>query len=400
MNVAMIIGGPAVLQYRGGSFYSKGDITVTPTIETFNVETSRHGKVDERHSLASVRVAFQPSGEWENLALLYWFRTLALGSLITPESLAVSAINTTSDELTSVGHGLATADAVMLHMATDGVLPSLGTGTLSETTVYYVRKKDADTVTLHPTAADATNNTAKIDFADDGTGTLYLDRDHPLVVHSLAGTKLTLHNAAPVSMPGIRATPSDTILRDVEFEGFVRNGLDRDTANSIYTLESAALSDAEFDPADIPTVRFSSVWGAAAPWSSFDTEAGWTIDFALRLEAVNSDRNGLVSRRFTGLEVSAKATPHGISESALLAKMLLQGSGAARGASLGGGDDLDIVGPSNNPYIRLYGARIKGGPLRYGNGVGRIGECEWIATRTFTGGAPNPLFYVGTAAPA
>jgi hypothetical protein len=46
--------------------------------------------------------------------------------------------------------------------------------------------------------------------------------------------------------------------------------------------------------------------------------------------------------------------------------------------------------------VTIYGAALKNGPQSYGSGTDRLGQLDWAATRTFTAGAPNPLFALGT----
>lgn len=395
VNAGQILGGPALVQYRGATFYSKGNITLTSSHQTFEIPTDRFGKVDERVSEESIRVSFEPAGEWEALSVLFPYASTLLGSLITPTSIAVSGIDTGTEQLTATAHGLTTADDVLLHVSTGGALPA-ATPTLSTTARYYVRVIDANTVTLHPTAADATNNTNTINFTGAGTGTLYLDRDWPLVIHTFAGVKLTLYNAAVVSMPPISLSAVKTLLGAVEFEGFLRNGKDWSDSAARWVIESAALSDTSFDPANIITQGYTAAWGASAPWDSFQTADGFEVAFNLGLAPVSVDSLGIVSRRLQSLDVTARATPVGIDESAVLSKLLLQDTGAKRGRSLSG-DNLNISG--TGVYVRLYGAGLRQAPQNFSSGLGRVGSLEWFATRTFTGGAPDPLFHVGTAAP-
>lgn len=63
-------------------------------------------------------------------------------------------------------HGLTTADAVTL-TTTLADLPA----PLAAATTYYARALLGTTISLHPTAANATANTAKIDITDAGSGT-------------------------------------------------------------------------------------------------------------------------------------------------------------------------------------------------------------------------------------
>lgn len=395
VNPATILGGPALVQYRGATFYSKGAITLESSKETFQIEADRFGIVDERVQEENIRVSFEPAGEWENLTILWPYAATLLGSLITPQSQAVTTVDTVNDELDITGHGLATGDAILLHAATGGTLPTSSPQVVNNT-VYYAKEVNSGSISVHPTAADAAAGTNDINFSAAGTGTLYVDRDHPLVIHTFAGVKLTLHNAAVVEMPSILLGSTKTLIGQVTFEGFLRGGFDWATAASRYTIAAEALTDETFDPADIITQPYTAVWGSSAPWSSFVTKDGFEISFNLGLEPVFTDAQGIVSRRLASLDCTCRATPLGITESQLLTKLLLQDSGAIRGRSLSG-DNLNLS--ATGVYVRLYGAALMNGPQQFSARADRIGQLEWKATRTFTGGAPNALFLVGTAAP-
>jgi hypothetical protein len=71
-----------------------------------------------------------------------------------------------NDELTTSAHGYTTADAVSVAV-TGGTLAA----PLSASVTYYVRVVSATVVTLHPTAADASANTNRINVTDVGSGT-------------------------------------------------------------------------------------------------------------------------------------------------------------------------------------------------------------------------------------
>lgn len=392
VNAATILGGPALVQYRGASFYTKNDIKLISRKETFDIVVDRFGPSDKRVSEEELRVEFDPAGEWEALSVLFRYADMLNGQLITPDSLEIEAVETTDDELTITGHGVATGTRVLFHAATGGSLP----GGLSTLVAKYARAVDADTITLHDSAADAAANTAKVNLTSAGSGTSYVDVDHPLVIHTFAGTKLTLFNAALVQMPNLTLSTVQTLHGTVAFEAFLSNGAEWSSATARWSIEQTPLSDTTFDPANILTVPYTGAWGVSAPWSSFDTKEGFQVEFGLMLEPVMTDRLGIVSRRFVSLTVTVTAQPLGMNEQDVLAKLLLQNTGSKRGRSLSG-DDLVIAGANaGEPEVTIYGAALLEGPQSFGSGTERVGALQWQATRTFTAGSPDPLFAVGT----
>lgn len=79
------IKGPAKVTYRGGVFFSQGDITLELGYDTFEVVSSAHGKLDERASARRCSVSFTPVGEWEHLGVLWPYAGFTIGKgIFTP----------------------------------------------------------------------------------------------------------------------------------------------------------------------------------------------------------------------------------------------------------------------------------------------------------------------------
>jgi hypothetical protein len=97
-----------------------------------------------------------------------------------------SNINTSTDAITITSHGFTTADAVSISRPNaTGTFP---TG-ITEGNAYYARAIDANTISLHPTAADATGNTNKIDITAAGSGTFYINKGNMLWSGALTSSK-------------------------------------------------------------------------------------------------------------------------------------------------------------------------------------------------------------------
>ncbi len=387
-NITQIIGGPALVQFRGKSFYSKGDIILDTSLDTFAIEVDRFRKVDERVANSRIGLKFTPAGEWENLDVLFPYASTLLGDLITPVR-TIASVDATANTIT-LDRALPVGSAVRLQ--SDTTLPA---GT-DATTLYYLGGGTLLAYTLHATYALAIAGTSPLDITDAGTGTHKAAVQEPLVIHTFDGRKLTFHNAALVQMPSITGSAVQTLLGEVAFECFPKVNTSWATANSIYTEAAAALTDTTFDPAAIITQPYTVAWGSS-PWDALATKNGVQVSFTLALEAVETDSDGILTRRLAGIEVTAKLQPIGITLAQLLSKLKLQDTGAIRGRSLSG-SDLNIS--ATGVYVRLYGAALIGGPQQFSSRLDRIGELEFRATRTFSTGTPNDLFFVGTAAPA
>lgn len=79
-----IITGPAVVTQNGVTYYTKGDIVVDIDLELFPIDSSLHGKIDQRVKERRVKVSFTPIGEWESLTAVWaWLASIVGSSLFT-----------------------------------------------------------------------------------------------------------------------------------------------------------------------------------------------------------------------------------------------------------------------------------------------------------------------------
>lgn len=297
------------MTFGGETFYSKGDITMKPVISSFDVETSRFGKVDSRQASRAWEISFEPLGVWTAgiLAVLFPYATSALGSSVFGAT------------------------------------------------------------------------------------------DSALVVHTLAGKQWTFHNAAVTTMPSIRASVKQTLLGAVTFTALLKKDTAASAADAYFTVASVAYpGDTGWDACDIKTLAYTSAWGSS-PWDDFDTEDGWEIGFDLQLRDEEVDGSGVIDKTFQDLTVTASATPIGPTPEEVATAMDIQG--AALGAcQANGGVDLNVY--ATGVYVRVYSAQLDDTDLGHGTDRKTVGKCDWMARRTVTAGALDPLFYVGTAAPA
>ena len=233
-------------------------------------------------------------------------------------------------------------------------------------------------------------------YAATAVGTsIFTAADKALEIFGRDNRKITIPAAAVTKMPSIRLGVSQTIIGDVTFTGVCKNSTDPTTAGAYYTEASVTYpGDTGFAVSDILTKAYTSVWGASAPWSSFLTENGWSIDFNLSLAPQKVDGIGTIDMTFSQLEVTAKCIPVGPTASDILTKVA---GTAGLGASIATADPLNIS--ATGVYVRLYRAALAESGLTFGNTAKRIGQTEFIATRSVTTGAADPLFFVGTTSP-
>lgn len=116
---SLIIRGPAILQWKGCNLYTKDSIELKGLIDTFEVETSLHGKVDERARSRKVEVTLTPSGMIDpiSLAALFPYGSLPVGSSIFAPSTDPAHDNPLVI-LTSVGKKITLYAAAITQMPT------------------------------------------------------------------------------------------------------------------------------------------------------------------------------------------------------------------------------------------------------------------------------------------
>ena len=213
--------------------------------------------------------------------------------------------------------------------------------------------------------------------------------DTPCVVHSVAGTKVTLVNCCVRKMPEIYLSPVKTAFGSVELAAALGLAKGPTDDAALYTVEQAAYDAGAPDPTGITGVAYAGTFGAL---SIPDTADGWTITPEVTLNPVSTDTLGTIDWTVASVGCTAKCTPLGLTEEQILAALPAT---RARG-SLIGGDDLVVTG-AGGLKVTLHGASLVTGPLRWGNTQLRAGEIGFTAHRSFAGGVPGPVFEVELA---
>lgn len=390
LNPALLIAGPAILQFKNKVFYTKDDIRVTPKRDTFAIATSQHGEIENREASFTLEVRATPVGRLDALAALWPYGIVTPGALVHATATIVSV--DTGTEIVTFDDLARFRDGAPVVFTTHGTLP---TG-LSAGTTYFLHKLSSTTGTLHTTEANALAATSAINLSATGTGAM-VEQEY-LIVHAFNGDKYTFHNAAVVASPEMNLTAGATPIGEVTWECFRKFAVAPTNAASLYTKATASVTDTSFAASDIVTEVYDFAWGASAPWSAMNTPDGIRVSFPLNLAPITDDTVGVISRRITSASASVKARPLGITVDQLLAKLTPQDTGAGRGRRLTSSDALNISGSAL--YVRLYGPQLTNPGFQFSGQNDRVGELEWIAARTYSAGVAQPLYYVGAAAPS
>jgi hypothetical protein len=221
--------------------------------------------------------------------------------------------------------------------------------------------------------------------------------DKPLAVHSLSGRKLTMHAAYLTQLPQLRLSARQTLFGGAaQFTAVLKNGVARTDANSMYTIADDPW-DGDYAPADVKTLPHTAAWGAGAPWDAIKTAEGWTIDFEIGTEPVLDDAEGTIDHILTSVTARARCRPIGLTEANVLDALKVQGADNAIGTSRITGNNL-VIQAAGGITVTLHNAGLVEGPVRWGNTDLRIGEIGFVAHRSFTEGAPGPVYSVAMTA--
>lgn len=225
--------------------------------------------------------------------------------------------------------------------------------------------------------------------------------DSNVTIQTLAGQLITWKTGAISDMPDIILSAVKPAIGAVTIDCIGANNTAWSDAAKRAVVATQAFADTSFAPADIKMAAYTGViTGGSAPWDAIRAQDGWTISFKVDKEPVKTDADGTVDMRIAGVTATAKCIPVGISETQLLAKLPLQGAGIVRGKRLSGlGANLTIAGPtSGDPSVVLINAVMTDGAMKFGSTALRVGEIAFESCVTFTAGARNALFSVGTKA--
>jgi hypothetical protein len=236
-------------------------------------------------------------------------------------------------------------------------------------------------------------------YATKNIGDSIFGADTPLTIWTRAGVKLVFAAAALTKLPDITFASNKTLLGAMTFTFLHADNTDWSAANSLVAVTQAAYpGDAGFDVSQIITQKYGHAWGAVVPWSAFETETGGVMSFNVEIEPVTIDSCGIVDYTLKNLSVMYKCKPVGIAETDYITALLAQGAGASRGRSLkASANHLNISG--TGIYGRVYNAALQTGGFKFGPTTLRQDEVGFVANRSVTAGALDPLYYLGSTAP-
>jgi len=212
--------------------------------------------------------------------------------------------------------------------------------------------------------------------------------DTAMFVNSFAGQKVTFHNSAVIRPPSLKLSAINTAFDgDMEIRALVQNDTERNTANSCFTIASAAFAGS-IDRADIKHLPYTGTWGI----TDIATRAGWQVDIDVEVEEFKTDDHGTIDVWIKGVTARARCQPLNLAED-IMDDQLTQGAGAAIGSTARQAKDLTLTAVGGLTIV-LTDAQLREGPVQWGESQLRLGEIGFVATRAFAAGEYGNVFTI------
>lgn len=247
----------------------------------------------------------------------------------------------------------------------------------------------SQTVSLSGRPASVHDTVGKyVPYAVGAVGTL-LFANTPLVVWTKAGVKHTWHNAAITGLPSFNFSPIAPLFAgDITFTCLGDSTKEPTDAAAWATVSAAAFADNTFNQAKSTNPRYLATWG---DWADLESEDGFRVQPVIAVSPKRVANYGIVNYLLSDFTAVCRFIPVGLAEGDLYDLLQLQGADAILpGQSLAkAGNDLVISGGGVSCTLSKAGPNA--GQKRFGLEPLRDGEVEFIATRTWTAGAAQPL---------
>lgn len=406
--------GPAMITYRGGVFFTKDDLVVDLTKDTKEIPSSAFGKLTDINLGVKASCKFTPVGEFEHLSVLWPYAAAYPGTSIFGDAdypLLIQPLDDGQRQVTFHAAGI-NKMADLNFTAKDTLIGEVGLQMVGANGVavdnanrlftFASNAIDLGALPYDPDAlliqaySNAWNSTGgfTLTFGANTTAEIAFDADAATVQTAFRALASVTALTTPPTVTGSQAAGWTITFGNAD------GNVGQTTAavsglpggSSIATATTVVGSTGV--TAEVQTVTLT------LPWLVWQARQGVQVSFNMNVTEDETDAIGHYDSIFGGLTVMAKAQPQGMTDEVALAAAAVQGSSSVRGRKLAlGAHDLVVTG--DGVYFIMYGANIKKAGLVYGASNQRVPEMEWVASRTVDGGGDlNPLFYIGTSAPA
>lgn len=211
--------------------------------------------------------------------------------------------------------------------------------------------------------------------------------DTTLVIHTLAGRKLTFAASGNLGVRRLHLGTDATALGEISFLCLGKLDTPDTTAYSRVKVEEAAYASGLYDRSKIKTPGYRATLTVGETDTELEGLEGFDIDIAPEFDPDSVNAYGLVGQTFAGVTAQALFKPCNLTESAVLALLAFDGADAQQI-----GDDLAIDGatltiaPANaaakGVTAVLYGVGAKEAEFRFGLKSKRVQGLSMPASPT------------------
>lgn len=397
--------GPAMVTHRAGFFFTREDCVVDFVVDAQGVPSAAFGELTQVSKGIKATAKFRPIGEFEHLGVLWPYATTPIGRSIFGDAdypLLIQPLDTTQKQTRFKAAGLSkmpdlffTAADTIIQDCEFQFVGANGVAIDDAARLFVLEANTIDPATLPYDPAALLVQSYSNRWLSAGTWLASYN-----AVAATGGAIAFGANAAAlqVSLRTIAPILADVVVTGNYTDGFTVNDPDNALDPALFTAAFTGFPGGTSIKAT--AVDANTVLLRLFPWANFASREGMKVTFALTLSEDQSDAIGHYDTVFSGLTVSVAGIPQGMTIDQMLAAANLQGPNSVRGRKLStGAHHLDIVG--DGVWFRLYSANIVKAGEVFGAVKQRIAETGWAASRSIgAGGVLNPLFYIGTVAPA
>jgi hypothetical protein len=219
---------------------------------------------------------------------------------------------------------------------------------------------------------------------------LFGTTDQAVVIHARNGDRLTYHNAQITKLGDLYlGVDSELFAAAVEVTAILKNNANPEDANSVFTRDTAAYTDAAFAMTNFKKCRWSGAWTGKTGLTSFVGQKGFNVAWQLDLQPEKPDGHGTVDMYIGkgGLVAGCKCVPIGPSMPQI---DTAQNVHAAHGTLLSAGAaDLTLTGTGASVVLKAAAMTESG--TAFGVQPLRVGEVAWETTRSVAAGVASAV---------
>jgi len=213
--------------------------------------------------------------------------------------------------------------------------------------------------------------------------------------------KYTIYNAIVFKQPELILSAEKTVFGQVTLHALGADNTAWTDAAKFYKVETGSTPDlTALSVSAIKTVTYTMAVGAlSAPWNAVETKDGIKVSLDVPLQPRGTDSGGTIDYMYgEGASARLSFTPTNVTPANVLDLMLMQSTGAARGASIDGKRyAVAIAGGSTNLAVTVNNCLLRALPMKHSADADVVDELEFVSYRHLTTGTMDALAAISIA---